>query len=54
MLGDSVAQHDVQLVSRPRGRDPAALYQAELDFIQFREGVKGSGDAEQMHERKLG
>ena len=27
---------------------------AQLDFIQFREGVKGSGDAEQMHERKLG
>ena len=26
----------------------------KLDFIQFREGVKGSGDAEQMHERKLG
>ena len=26
----------------------------QLDFIQFREGVKGRGDAEQMHERKLG
>ena len=26
----------------------------KLDFIQFREGVKERGDAEQMHERKLG
>ena len=32
----------------------ALLNHPNLDFIQFRAGVKGRGDAAQMHERKLG